>query len=80
MYINYHQSFEDLIDNIFINVITFIVFFFPLFRTALEAYGSSQAARVLIGATAVGLHHSHSNIRSEPHLQPTPQLTSMPDP
>ena len=30
------------------------------------AYGSSQA-RGRIGAT--GLHHSHSNARSEPHLQ-----------
>ena len=32
-----------------------------------EAYGSSQA-RGQIGATAAGLHHSHSNARSEPHL------------
>ena len=29
---------------------------------------------VPIGATAAGLHHSHSNMGSEPHLQPTPQL------
>ena len=27
-----------------------------------------------IGAEAAGLHHSHSNLRSEPCLQPTPQL------
>ena len=33
-----------------------------------------------IGATAAGLHHSHSNTGSEPHLQPTPQLTAVPDP
>ena len=25
---------------------------------------------------AAGRHHSHSNARSEPHLQPTPQLTA----
>ena len=31
-------------------------------------------------ATAAGLHPSHGNIRSEPHLQPTPQLMAMPDP
>ena len=31
------------------------------------AYGSSQA-RSQIGATAAGLHHSHSNARSEPSL------------
>ena len=42
------------------------------------AYGGSQA-RGLIGAVASGLHHSHSNAGSEPHLQPTPQLTAMLD-
>ena len=29
---------------------------------------------------AYGLRQSHSNIRSEPRLRPTPQLTAMPDP
>ena len=54
-------------------------FFFPfLFRAPLVAGGGSQA-RSLIGATAASLHHSH-NARSQPHLQPTPQLTAMPDP
>ena len=44
------------------------------------AYGGSQA-RGLIGAIAAGLHHSHSNTRPDPSLQPTPQkLTAMPDP
>ena len=43
------------------------------------AYGGSQA-RDLIGAVSAGLHHSHSNARSEPRLQPTPQLMAMPDP
>ena len=31
------------------------------------AYGSSQA-KGQIGATAAGLHHSHSNLRSKPSL------------
>ena len=44
-----------------------------------EAYGGSQA-RGQIGAAAAGLRHSHSHTRSEPHLQPTPQLTATPDP
>ena len=44
-----------------------------------EAYGSSQA-RGQIGAVAAGLHHSHSNIRPESPLSPTPQLTGTPDP
>ena len=43
------------------------------------AYGGSQA-RGLIKAVATGLHHSHSNVGSEPRLQSTPQLTEMPDP
>ena len=41
----------------------------------LEAYGSSQA-RGQTGAAAAGLHHSHSNARSELSLPPTPQLTA----
>ena len=51
---------------------------FLLFMGTPTAYGSSQA-RGPIGATAVGLHHSHSNVGSEPHLRPTPQRTAMPD-
>ena len=53
--------------------------FFGLFRTTPVAYGGSQA-RVQIGAVAAGLCHSHSNTGSKPRLQPTPQLTAMPDP
>ena len=50
-------------------------FIFCLFRATLMAHGGSQA-RGRIGATAAGLHHSHSNARSEPHLRPIPQLTA----
>ena len=39
------------------------------FRAAGVAYGRSQAS----------LHHSHSNARSKLGLQPTLQLTAMPD-
>ena len=46
---------------------------FCLFTAAPAAYGSSQA-RGQIGAAAAGLRHSHSNTRSELHLQRTPQL------
>ena len=42
-------------------------------------YGDSQA-RGLIWAVADGLCQSHSNVRSEPHLWPTPQLMAIPDP
>ena len=53
--------------------------FFLLFRAASMAYGGSQASSQ-IGAAAAGLHHSHSNSGSKPCLQPTPQLTEIPDP
>ena len=42
-------------------------------------YGGSQA-RGRIRAVVAGLYHSHSNARSELHLQPTSPLTAMPDP
>ena len=57
----------------------FVLFVFLSFRATLAAYGSFQA-RGLIGAVAASLHHSHSNTGSELHLQPTPQLTAVPDP
>ena len=53
--------------------------FFLLFRATPAAYGGSQA-RGRIGAVASSLRHSHSNARSEPHVQPTPQLMAMLDP
>ena len=62
----------------------FILFYFTLLLLyclfAISwAYGGSQA-RGLIGAVAAGLRQSHSNVGSEPRLQPTPQLTATPDP
>ena len=56
-----------------------LLLFFCLFRAAPMAYGRSQV-RGRIGTAAAGLHHSHSNAGSEPHLQPTPQHTATPDP
>ena len=50
----------------------FFSFVFYLFRAALTAYGGSQT-QGLTGAVAASLHQSHSNARSKPHLQPTPQ-------
>ena len=54
-------------------------FFLSLFRAAPIVYGGPKA-RGRFGAVATGLWHSHRNARSEPCLQPTPQLTAMPDP
>ena len=53
------------------NVFIFIFFIFLLFRAADAAYGSSQV-RGQIRAVADSLHHSNSNTRSEPCLQPIP--------
>ena len=58
---------------IFFIIYLFIYFVFCPFTATPAAYGGSQA-RGLIGAVAAGLHHSHSNTRSELHLRPTPQL------
>ena len=59
----------------------FSIFFlsFCLLRATPTAYGGSQA-RGLIGAVAAGLGQSHSNLGSELHLRPTPQLRAMPYP
>ena len=55
-----------------------IYLFILLFRAAPEAYGGSRAggqSRPL----AAGLHHGHRNVGSKLLLQPTPQLTAIPD-
>ena len=49
--------------------LVFFSFLFCLFRATPAAYGGSQA-RGQTGAVAAGLHHSHSNARSEPCLRP----------
>ena len=66
---------------IFISCFFFFLlfFFFCFFQGCTAAYGGSQAGGP-IGATAASLHHSHSDARFEPHLQPTPQLRATPDP
>ena len=66
-----------LILTLFILFISF--HFILLLRVAPVAYGGSQA-RSLIGATAASPRHSHSNARSKPSLQPTPELTAILDP
>ena len=61
---------------------SFFIYLFRLFvfsRATPAAYGGSHA-RGLIRAVVTGLHHSHSNTRSELRLRPTPQFTAMPDP
>ena len=57
----------------------FLIFGFCLSRAALMAHGGSKA-KGPIQAVAASLHHSHSNIRSKLHPQPTTQPMAMPDP
>ena len=47
--------------------LVFFLIFILFLRAAPVAYGSSQA-RGQIRAAAAGRHHSHSDIRSKPHL------------
>ena len=56
-------------------LIIIIISLFAFSRAAPAAYGGSQA-RGQIRTAAAGLHYRGS----EPRLQPTPQLTAMPDP
>ena len=72
---NWHNTVNRLYS---IFIFIFNLFFLPC-RAAPTAYRSSQA-RSLIGATTASLHQSHSHLASELSLQPTPQLTEMPDP
>ena len=61
------------------SILCFFHYFYPIlfvclflfFRAAPTAYGGSQA-RGLIGAVALGLHHSHSNLASEMCLRTMP--------
>ena len=52
--------------------------FFAFSRATPMEYGDCQA-RGLIRAVASSLHHSYSNMGSEPRLRPTPQLMATPD-
>ena len=64
----------------------FYLFYYSDEFTHLQLYNdhnnpvSQDRLGVELGAAAASLHHSHSNTRSNPCLQPTPQLTAMWDP
>ena len=71
---------ETEAQSFFIHIPSFsFLFCFFLSRATPAAYQSSWASGQ-IRAAAAGLHHSHSNYASKPHLQPTPQLVAMLDP
>ena len=68
-----------LVSLIFICLFIFFFCLFAISWAALTAYGGSQA-RGRIRAIAAGICQGHSNVGSEPRLQPTPQLRALPDP
>ena len=67
-----HSDSFSIFENYF-PLQVFVLFCFLLFTAAPAAYESSQA-RGRIVAAAASLHHSQSNMGSEPQLCPTPQL------
>ena len=72
---------ETCCHHVSYNCKNFNSFFFAffLFRAIPGMYGSSQARSRIRGIDA-GLHHNHSNVGSDPCLQPTLQLMAMPEP
>ena len=56
----------------FLRLLFYFICLFAFSRAAPAAYGGFQA-RGWIGAVAAGLRQSHSNVGSEPCLQPTPR-------
>ena len=66
------------VSDAFILKIMPFFFFSVISWAAPAAYGGSQG-RGPNGAVVSGLCQSHSNARSELRLQPTPQITAMPD-
>ena len=72
---------ENRLDQERLDSICFVCFvcLFAFSGAALATYGGSQA-RGPNGAAAASHSHSHSNARSEPRLQPIPQVTATPDP
>ena len=58
----------------------FIFVFLPFFLGLHLRHMEVPKLKGQIRAVAAGLYHSHSNTRSEPRLQPTPQLMETSDP
>ena len=57
---------------VYVNLRLDFFFFFLLFLGPHPRHEEGSQVRGLIGATAAGLHHSHSNTGSKQHLQPKP--------
>ena len=75
-------KYDDLGD--FLPLHLFIYLFLPFRATPrhmeFPRLGVESEMQPLAYTTATGLPHSHSDARSEPHLQPMPQLMAKPIP
>ena len=72
-------STESQWELLFFILFYFAFFFFLSLRAAPVAYGGFQA-RGPVRIVAAGLCQSHSNVGSEPYLQPIPQLMAILNP
>ena len=61
----------------FCSILGFVFVFWGLHPQHMEV---PRLGRGPIGVVAASLYHSNSNVGSELHLHPTPQLTATPDP
>ena len=68
------------IQTYFLIKIFFFFFFFLLFCFLGPHPWHMEAPTLGVKSVAASLHHSHSNVGSEPHLRTTPQLTTTLDP
>ena len=57
-------------------LLLFLALFACLFAFLGPRWWNMEVPRLAVES---GLHHSHSNAGSEQHLQPTPQLRTVPD-
>ena len=58
-------------------ILSLLIFTVSYLYSGTCSYGRCWV-RGWIGAVAGSLHHNHSNVGSEPHLWPIPQITAMP--
>ena len=79
---DYGLSDPDVLNTVLSCLSVFLSFLlsFLLFCLFRDTPAAGAQARGGIRAVAASLHHSHSNMGSELHLQPTPQLMATPDP
>ena len=77
VYFKFESPCNAILAWFMLHLLTYLLNLFSRFRAIPMSYGSSQARGQIRDAIS-RLRHSHSNARSQPCLQPTPQLMAMP--